>query len=126
LEEDDPSYSPKQWPCVIEKFVEKVLQNTAMNCEDRFHDIDLDETLLSLEECLNAIDCVHNQRPGRDVLLKPANTAEPKPPGVLWCLDFFVPNIKHKGTSGILSKLFKPRTSLVFCGVLSPRKFFMS
>ena len=54
------------------------------------------------------------------------NTAEPKTPGVPWCSEFFVPNIKHKGTSGILSKLLKPRTSLVFRGVLSPRKIFMS
>jgi hypothetical protein len=54
-------------------------------------------------------------------------TSEPKTPSVPWCLNFFVPNIKHKGTSGILSKLLKPRTSsLVFRGVLSPRKFFMS
>jgi hypothetical protein len=38
-----------------------------------------------------------------------------------WCslvLGFFCS--KCKGTSGILSKLLKPRTSLVFCGVLSP------
>ena len=68
-----------------------------MNCEDRFHDIDLDETLLSLEECLNAIDCVHNQRPGRDVLLKPANTAEPKTPGV-WIFLFQILNTReHQG-----------------------------
>jgi hypothetical protein len=47
-----------------------------------------------------------------------------KTPGVPWCLEFFVPNIKHKGTPRILSKLHKPRTSLVFCGVLKPTKFF--
>ena len=54
------------------------------------------------------------------------DTAEPKTPGVPWCSEFFVPNIKHKGTPRILSKLLKPRTSLVFRGVLSPRKLFMS
>ena len=53
-------------------------------------------------------------------------TAEPKTPGVPWCFEFFVPNIKHKGTPRILSKLLKPRTSLVFRGVLKPTKFFMS
>ena len=51
-------------------------------------------------------------------------TAEPKTPGVPWCFEFFVPNIKHKGTPRILSKLLKPRTSLVFRGVLKPTKFF--
>ena len=53
-------------------------------------------------------------------------TAEPKTPGVPWCFEFFVPNIKHKGTPRILSKLLKPQTSLVFRGVLKPTKFFMS
>jgi len=52
------------------------------------------------------------------------STAEPKTPGVPWCFEFFVPNIKHKGTPRILSKLLKPRTSLVFRGVLKPAKFF--
>ena len=50
--------------------------------------------------------------------------SEPKPPGVPWCFEFFVPNIKHKGTPRILSKLLKPRTSLVFRGVLKPTNFF--
>jgi hypothetical protein len=32
---------------------------------------------------------------------KQQDTAEPKTPGVPWCFEFFVPNIKHKGTPRI-------------------------
>jgi hypothetical protein len=49
-------------------------------------------------------------------------TLQNQKPLVFPGVGFFVPNIKHKETSGILSKFLKPRTSLVFSGVLSPQK----